>query len=231
MIRALIVDDERLARVELRSMLRAHAEIEVVGEAQSVAEARSLLASEEPDVVFLDIQLQGESGFDLLDQSTPTFRTIFVTAHDSHALRAFDVNALDYLLKPIHPERLSRAISNLHASPSKAPTRQLEYEDRLLLDRFIKVRSIVMITAAGDYSEVLTEDNRKTETLKPLREWEERLPPRHFTRVHRSAIINLEFVDGLEDWFSRSYRVRLKNLSEPIVVSRRYAAQMKARFA
>jgi two-component system LytT family response regulator len=112
-LRALIVDDERLARKELRSMLSERPEIIVEGEAETVAEAAELIRAEEPDIVFLDVHMHGESGFDLLDKVDVTFKVIFVTAFDAYAIRAFEVNALDYLLKPVNPERLARAVERL----------------------------------------------------------------------------------------------------------------------
>ncbi|MEW6128058.1 MAG: LytTR family DNA-binding domain-containing protein [Acidobacteriota bacterium] len=236
--KTLIVDDERLARKELRSMLAEHPLIDIVGEAESVAKAIELIERENPDVVFLDIQMPGESGFDLLEQIAANFKTIFVTAFDAFALRAFEVNALDYLLKPINPERLARALERLTAAEpiAQVSQRKLEYTDRLFIEAgersvFLKVEAIVCITAAGDYSEILTNNGQKSLVLKPLKEWEERLPEKFFTRIHRSAIVNLEYVERLESWFNQSYRVYLKTLSEPLMMSRRYAAKLKNKFS
>jgi two-component system LytT family response regulator len=235
--RAIIVDDERLARKELRAMLSEHPEVEVAGEADSVVNAIELIRGVRPDVVFLDIQMPGDSGFELLERSDGRFKTIFVTAFDEYALRAFEVNALDYLLKPINPQRLSRAVKRLSAAQSVTTTaaRKLEYEDRLFIDTgersgFLKLNNIECICGAGDYSEVFTSDGKKTLVLKPLKEWEERLPERYFSRIHRSTIINLEYVDKIENWFNRSYRVYLRRVEEPFIMSRRYAARLKLKF-
>lgn len=235
--KALIVDDERLARKELRSLLAEHAIIEVIGEAENVEQALALIPTIEPDVVFLDIQMPGESGFNLLEKIEPTFKIIFVTAFDAYAIRAFEVNALDYLLKPINPTRLAQAIERLSASDhlSEQPVRKLEYDDRLFVEsgersRFLKIASIVYISAADDYSEVITDDGQKSLVLKSLREWEERLPEKHFTRIHRSAIVNLEYVEKIEGWFNRSYRIYLHNVAEPLMMSRRYAVKLKSKF-
>jgi two-component system, LytTR family, response regulator len=239
--RAIIVDDERLARRELRSMLDAYSEIEIAGEADSVGKALELIWKVKPDVVFLDIQMPGETGFELLEKVDVAFKTIFVTAFDAHAIRAFEVNALDYLLKPINPERLARAIHRLNAqgeatsSSSSSPARKLEYEDRLFIEAgersvFLKLSQIKCICGAGDYTEVYTADGKRTLVLKPLKEWEERLPEKYFSRIHRSTIINLEFVEKMENWFNRSYRIYLRQTSEPFVMSRRYAARLKLRF-
>jgi two-component system LytT family response regulator len=235
--KAIIVDDERLARRELRSMLDPYPEIEISGEADSVGKALELISKVGPDVVFLDIQMPGETGFELLEKSAAAFKTIFVTAFDAHAIRAFEVNALDYLLKPINPERLSRAIRRLNAQVDApaSPLKKLEYEDRLFIDTgerstFLKLSDIKCICGAGDYTEVYTADGKRTLVLKPLKEWEERLPEKYFSRIHRSTIINLEFVEKMENWFNRSYRIYLRQTAEPFVMSRRYAARLKLRF-
>ena len=237
-LKAIIVDDERLARKELRSLLAGHRSLEVLGEAQNVDQAIALIETSEPDVVFLDIQMPGESGFALLERVKPTFKVIFVTAFDSYALRAFEVNALDYLLKPINPARLARAIEKLSSNEDTGPPtiiRKLEYEDRLFIESdersfFLKINSIVCVCAAGDYSEVMTAEGKKWLVLKPLKEWEERLPEKYFSRIHRSTIINLDHVDRVESWFNRSYQVYLKSIKEPFTMSRRYAAKLKLRF-
>ncbi len=234
--KALIVDDERLARKELRSMLAEHPTIEISGEAENVEQAMAQIRAHKPDVVFLDIQMPGESGFHLLEKIAPTFKVIFVTAFDAYAIRAFEVNALDYLLKPINPLRLAQAIERLAVSdPAALPPRKLEYDDRLFVEsgeqsRFLRIASIVYIHAADDYSEIHTADGQKALVLKSLREWEERLPEKRFTRIHRSIIVNLDYVEKVEGWFNHSYRIYLHNLTEPLPMSRRYAAKLKAKF-
>jgi two-component system LytT family response regulator len=237
-LRALIVDDERLARRELRALLEEHGGVNVAGEAGGADEAAALIRELRPDVVFLDIQMPGATGFDLLERVEVGADLIFVTAYDEYALRAFEVNALDYLLKPVSPERLARALARLPRGRQRGeetPLRKLEYDDRLFLEtgghsRFIKVCSIALVAAAADYSEVHTDDGRRALVQKPLREWEARLPEKHFLRVHRSTIINLEHVERIESWFNRSYRIHLRRLKEPITVSRRYASSLKSRF-
>jgi two-component system, LytTR family, response regulator len=238
-LRAIIVDDERLARKELRSLLSDVAQIEVVGEAENIVQALQLIQTEKPQVLFLDIQLVGETGFDLLEKvGAADFKTIFVTAFDAFAIRAFEVNALDYLLKPVNSERLKKAIEKLVEEPEAAPRenlRRLEYDDRLFLELgqrsvFLKVNRISHILSSGDYSEVFTSDAQKFLVEKPLREWEARLPEKHFVRIHRGAIVNLECVERVESWFNRSYQIYLQNNREPLAVSRRYAAKLKEKF-
>jgi two-component system LytT family response regulator len=235
--RAVIVDDERLARKELRSLLAEHPTIEIVAEADSVKAAVPLIHSAQPDVIFLDIQMPGASGFELLAQIDPAIKVIFVTAFDAYAIRAFDVNALDYLLKPINPARLSAAITRLTNSEASSASalRKLDYGDRLFLEiggraQFLKLDQIVCLRAAGDYSEVLTTAGKPALVLKSLKEWAERLPDNHFARIHRSTIINLEYVERVEGQFNRSYQIQLRHVPEPLLVSRRYAAQLKQKF-
>ena len=217
-------------------MLAEHEIIDVVGEAESVAQAAELVHAKKPDVLFLDIQLPGETGFDLLKKISPACKIIFVTAFDAYAIRAFEVNALDYLLKPINPARLAQAIERLTTDDSApaSPVRPLEYEDRLFIEvdersRFLKVSDIVVISAMGDYSQIYSSDGQKSLVLKPLKDWEERLPA-NFTRIHRSTIIKVEYVERLESWFNRSYRIHIRQLAEPLVMSRRYAARFKTNF-
>ncbi|HEX8194955.1 MAG TPA: LytTR family DNA-binding domain-containing protein [Pyrinomonadaceae bacterium] len=237
-LKALIVDDERLARRELRSLLEDFSEVEIIGEADSVSQALDLIENKEPTIVFLDIQLTNETGFDLLERvESAEFKTIFVTAFDAYAIRAFEVNALDYLLKPVNPERLKKAIEKIVKDEKSAENnlRKLEFDDRLLLEMsgrsiFLKINRISHILAAGDYSEVFTTEGKKFLVEKPLREWETRLPEKHFIRIHRTSIINLECVERLESWFNRSYQIYLQNNREPLTVSRRYAAQLKQKF-
>ena len=235
---AVLVDDERLARRELRTLLEeAHAEqVHVVGEAASVADAARLVHATDADVVFLDIQLAGETGMDLLPLLGVDVDVVFVTAYDEYSLRAFEVNALDYLLKPVAPERLAVTVSRL-AAAQPAPTREmLTYDDRLLLRlgqerAFVRVRDIVAIEAEGDGSTLcLAPHLVRKPSAKSLREWEQRLPDRQFVRIHRSTIVNLEYVERLEPWSHASQHVYLRGLPEPLTMSRRFGARLRERF-
>jgi two-component system LytT family response regulator len=235
---AIIVDDERLARAELRLLLADFAEISIVGEAKNLSEAVNLIRAEKPDVVFLDIQLAHENGFDLIEKVEKDFKLIFVTAFDEYAIRAFEINAIDYLLKPVNPERLARTLERLFETEERreVTSRKLEYEDRLFVEvgarsSFLKINSIKCISADGDYSIVFTDDGKKHLIAKPLKEWEDRLPEKHFVRIHRSNIVNLEFIEKVETWFGRSYQIYLHGIKEPLTVSRRYAAQLKSKFS
>jgi two-component system LytT family response regulator len=235
---ALIVDDERLARQELRALLAAHPEVQVVGEAASVDEAARQLARAQPDVIFLDIQMPGESGFDLFARAPLAMPVVFVTAHDAHAIRAFDVNALDYLLKPVVPARLAESIARIRERSSSASVaaRRFEIGDFVFLpidgrSRFIRVSHIVTVSAAGDATEVVTADGIRGRVPRTLKAWEERLPARQFVRIHREAIVNLQYVDRIEEWSNDAYQVYLRGQPSPLTLSRRYASRLKARFA
>jgi two-component system, LytTR family, response regulator len=236
-MKAIIVDDERLARCELRSLLSEFDEISIVGEAENIAEAVNLIETNKPAVVFLDIQLSNENGFDLLEKIDEKFKLIFVTAFDAYAIRAFEINALDYLLKPVNPVRLAKAIKRLNEENSneKLEFRPLEFDDRIFLEIgersiFLKVSDISHIISAGDYSEIFTSE-RKILIEKPLREWEQRLPEKYFLRIHRQTIINLEEVEEIKTWFNHTFHVKLKNFRESLAVSRRYAIKLKDRFS
>jgi two-component system, LytTR family, response regulator len=237
-ITALIVDDERLARQELRALLTVHPDVQVAGEAASVDEAARHLAREQPDVVFLDIQMPGESGFDLFARVPVSARVIFVTAHDVHALRAFDVNALDYLLKPVAPSRLAEALERLRRQTGSEPpaARRFEPGDFVFLpldgrSRFLRLSQIVSVTAAGDATLLTTADGVHGRVPRSLKAWEDRLPPKQFVRIHRETIVNLQYVERIEEWSHEAFQVHLRGRPEPLTLSRRYAARLRARFS
>jgi two-component system LytT family response regulator len=237
-LRALVVDDERLARQELVRLLAVHPELEVVGEADDADAAAAAIAAAAPDVLFLDVQMPGGSGFDLLARVEGEFRTVFVTAYDEHALRAFEVNALDYLLKPVHPERLAGCVRKLVAAEGTGtaapvgPTRRLEADDHLFVTaarraRFVRVAAIAALLGAGDYAELVTVDGERFLTATPLREWEERLPERLFARVHRSAIVNLAEVERVDATREESWALRVRGVGKPVPMSRRAASRLR----
>ena len=234
--KAIIIDDERLARVKLRRLLEKHPEIKIVGEADNVSSSIKIIKTEKPDVIFLDIQMPNATGFDLLEQINVEAQIIFVTAFDEYAIRAFEINALDYLLKPINPQRLAEAIERLSKTKIIEDHKEpLEYDDYYFVNtreetKFIKLNSIKCIVAADVYSEIFTDTNQKFLLSKPLNEWEAQLPKKNFVRIHRSTIINLEFIEKVEKWFNYSYQIYLKDIKKPFVISRRYATKIKGKF-
>lgn len=233
-ISAIIIDDERLARKELASMLSEFPNISILGEADDVTSAVEQIEKHNPDVIFLDIQMPGESGFDLLNKLDKELKVIFVTAYDEYAIKAFEINALDYLLKPINPERLKNSLERLDSKEKETKdfSKPINYDEHLLITinsklKFIPVKSIIAISAAGDYSNMVFANGKKGLTLKTMKEWEKRLPTNHFSRIHRSNIINLNYVDNIEEWFNNSFKVYLNKNSLSLIMSRRYVSNLK----
>jgi two-component system, LytTR family, response regulator len=236
-MKAIIVDDEPPARAEMRRLLAAFDDVEVVGEAASVDAARALLLRVRPDVLFVDINLNGASGFDLLDDVDPDVAVIFATAFDEFAVKAFEAAALDYLLKPIEPERLAACIARVAAwhdqqQESSVPSSSFRGQSWIFLEgarpEFIEIPSIVCIRAAHGAVEVITSDGKTRVATSTLAEWQQKLPPGDFVLMHRSTIVNLRHVARVEPWSNYSYRVFVKGMPDPIVMSRRQAAKLKA---
>ncbi|HOZ22391.1 MAG TPA: LytTR family DNA-binding domain-containing protein [bacterium] len=231
---ALIVDDEWLVREELKGLLADYPEIRVEGEAGSVRQAAGLIAQRSFDVIFLDIQMPGALGFELLEQAQVTARIIFITAYDQYAIKAFEVNALDYLLKPIQKERLGVAIGRLSGRPPEA----LRHKPRLGLEdvayvmvsgslKFLQVAQIRCITAGGNYSYLYYQESRPELVAKSLQRWEEILPVEYFQRIHRSTLVNFTFVERVEKRPNYSHLVHMRGIGKPLVMSRRYAARLQ----
>ena len=233
----LVVDDERLARKELIGMLSEYSSIKSIHEADDVSSAKKMLDKVKPNLIFLDIQMPGETGFDLINQIDYSGKIIFVTAYDQYAIRAFEVNAIDYLLKPVTPERLQKSINKLEKETIKPAETDynLKYDDRLFLTlgtqlSFVKISSIISIESEGDYTKIITNDGKKGLVSKSMKEWELRLPANSFCRIHRATIVNLEYIDKIEKWFNYSYQLHLKDVEKPFIISRRYAKQLKEKF-
>jgi two-component system LytT family response regulator len=236
--RALLVDDERLARKQLRGLLAGFPEVEVVAEAAVVPEAIAAVQKHRPDVVFLDIQMPGASGFEFLERAEGPFATIFITAYDRFALRAFEVNGLDYLLKPVETDRLAHAIRRLSAGKEVPSARgpSLQSSDYLFVTsstgaRFIQVKRIQYVLAVGPYSEIFLDDGSRRMMLRSIKEWQLRLPADQFARIHRSTIVNLGYVDRIEQLANYSYRVLLRDSTSRLLMSRRRAQFLKERLA
>lgn len=201
-MKALIIDDEGLARRELRRLLGAHEWVEVVGEAGHVEEALHEVERLSPELLFLDIQMPGGSGFDLLDRLETSPRVIFTTAYDQHAVRAFEVNALDYLLKPIEPERLAAALERARTGArAPAPVAPQEALERLFVrdgERcwFVPVREVRLLSAEGNHVR-LHWGGRQALLGRTLNSLEQRLDPRRFFRINRGQIVNLDFIESV----------------------------------
>ena len=235
---ALIIDDESLARFTLRNKLADFPEIEIIGEAASLKEAEEKIKALNPGLLFLDIQLPDGSGFDLFNLIEYNGRVIFVTAYDEYALRAFEINAIDYLLKPLSVKRLKTAIEKLGESLDASRTRitKLNYNDRLMVQHkesvnFIKISKITHVTASGEYSYVHTDDGKELITSKSLNEWEQRLPDQNFCRVHRSTIINFDYIIKIDHNITGTAEVILKGTSKSFKISRNYFKKLKQRYS
>jgi two-component system LytT family response regulator len=235
---AVIVDDERLARRALRALLASHPDVTIVGEAETVEGAAEVIRATDADTVFLDVQLDGESGLDLLPRLDERIAVIFVTAFDRYAVRAFEINALDYLLKPVSPERLAAAVARLCGPSAAAATHStlLSPNDFLFVRtgshmRFIKISTIVTVRAEGPGTLVRLWNGSELAVRKAIGEWEGRLPSSTFLRIHRSTLINLEFVERVDDWFHSTYQIHMRGGSAPLQVSRRYAMALRQRLS
>jgi two-component system LytT family response regulator len=233
-MKALIVDDEPLARRELRRLLTAHPSIQIVGEAGDIDEAQERIQSLSPGLVFLDIQMPGGTGFELLAQLAWVPRIIFTTAYDRYAVKAFDVNALDYLLKPIEPERLAAALAKLKEIPSAA--RRETQEDSPLEQLFVRdgprswfipLREVSVFSAEGNY--VRLQWGRERPLLgRSLAALESKLDPQRFFRANRQQIINLEAISNIDLGLGGQLHAQLNDGSE-IRISRRQARQFRQR--
>lgn len=227
-MKALVIDDEPLARRELRRLLAEFPWIEIVGEAGDIDEAVSGIETLVPDLLFLDIQMPGGSGFDLLDRLDQVPRVIFTTAYDHHAVRAFDVNALDYLLKPIEPQRLAAALTKARsiAADRVAEGQPIEILDRLFVRDgarcwFVPLREVCMLAAEGNYVRLFWGTERPL-LGRPLQSLEQRLDPKRFFRASRQQLINVDFIQSIEPGVGGQLHVQLRGGPE-VEISRRQA--------
>jgi two-component system, LytTR family, response regulator len=228
-MRVVIVDDEPLARRELRRLLAEFAWIDIVGEAANAGEAAPLVDRLLPDLMFLDIQMPGGTGFDLLERLEQLPLVVFTTAYDEHAVRAFEVNALDYLLKPIEPQRLAAALARAQATAAGVPTAPATSAstlERLFLRDgnhcwFVPLREVKLFTAEGNYVR-LSWDRIHPLLGRPLSSLEPRLDPRRFFRANRQQIINLDYIESVDLGVNGRLHVQLRDGPE-VQISRRQA--------
>jgi two-component system LytT family response regulator len=238
-MRAIIIDDERLARSELRKLLQEFPEVEVVDEASNAEEGVQKIESHNPDLIFLDIQMPGKTGFEMLQELDHAPNVVFTTAYDDYALKAFEVNALDYLLKPIEPKRLADAVEKvkkLHtegsvsALPAGTHLPLLGEHDQVFVkdgDRcwFVRLSEVRLFESVGNYAKVFF-GNNKPLILKSLNALEERLDPKTFFRANRKHIVNLQAIEKVESYFNGGLLLELKG-GEKIEVSRRQTVKFK----
>jgi two-component system LytT family response regulator len=233
-MKALIVDDERLARKELIKLLEEHPSIEIAGEAMNADEAEKMIEELNPDLLFLDIQMPGRTGFQLLESLDSAPLVVFTTAYDEFALKAFEVNALDYLLKPITAERLAEAVHKIQdkekTKAGRPRDKKLDLEDQVFVKDgercwFVSLANIRLFESDGNYIKVYFDTNRPM-IHKSLNALDEKLDERAFFRASRKHIINLSWVEGIEPWFNDGLMVKLRG-GDKVEVSRRQAAKFK----
>ncbi len=242
-MRVLLVDDSRLARAELRRLLEAFPDVVVAGEARNADEARALLAGQPVDLLLLDIHMPGETGFELLASLEAAPPVVFTTAYDAHALRAFEVNALDYLLKPVQEARLAAALDKVRtqlpadlqaptpAPVIAAPAAPLTGQDQVFVKDgercwFVRLAEVRLFEINGSYTQIYFDQHRPL-IPRTLAQLEARLDPKVFFRANRQQIINLNFVAGVEPWFSHSLRLTLRGGAEVVEVSRQQSVRFR----
>jgi two-component system, LytTR family, response regulator len=255
MIRTLLIDDEVAPRADLRRLLAAHADVMVVGEAATFGEALALLRTASYQLVFLDVRLIGGNGLELLEFARPEARVIFCTASDAYALRAFEVNALDYLLKPVELAQLAAALARARVAitrhvggavragvgsglgeaggedplvPPAAEGDVLHLRSDAQTSRLVAVSDICTVSAAGNYTTVQLPGDRSVLVRKTMKDWIARLPAAQFVRVHRSEFVNVRRVRRVKRKSVSSYELSVEGLSRPIRASYRYAAALRA---
>lgn len=240
-MKTIIIDDERLARKELIKMLHGFDNIEIISEASNANEAITKINNFRPHLIFLDIQMPGKSGFEMLTELDEVPKVIFTTAYDEYALKAFEVNALDYLLKPVDQSRLEHAIKKLSIVDKEAKDEELYGHDELLTQNsqvfvkdgdkcwFIKLNDVRLFESVGNYTKVFFNGNKPL-ILKSLNALEERLDSKSFFRANRKHIINLRMVEKIEPYFNNGLIVELKG-GEKIEVSRRQAVKFKEKLS
>lgn len=235
-VKTIIIDDERLARTELKKLLQEHSEIEIVDEAMNVEEGLEKIEFHNPDLIFLDIQMPGKTGFELLEELDKIPKVIFTTAYDEYAIKAFEVNALDYLLKPIEPKRLADSIQKIYLENNKDVNGEninkslLNENDQVFVKDgekcwFVKLNEIRLFESVGNYAKVYFASNKPL-ILKSLNSLEERLDEKYFFRANRKHIINLRWIEKIEPYFNGGLLVELRG-GEKIEISRRQTVKFK----
>lgn len=242
MIRVVLVDDTRLARQELRTLLAVHADVELLDEADDLPAARTIIAKHRPDLLLLDIQLPSGTGFDLLEQIDPLPMVVFTTAYDQYAVRAFEANALDYLVKPVDPQRLAaalerarerRSVGSSESGVGATPSRLGAGDTVFLRDGercwFVNIADITRIAVEGNYVQVWFRGERAM-LARSLGAMEARLDPALFFRANRNTLVSLRAIGAIDPWVNDGYLLRLKDGSE-VEVSRRQARELRERLA
>ena len=232
-MKAIIIDDERLARQELKNLLAAHKEIEIIAECQDAISAKEKINELKPDIIFCDIQMPGKTGLELAEEISAVVDVVFITAHDEHAIKAFELNAFDYLLKPVQADRLAETIKKLSIKETSSKVDNntpLTEKDMVFIKDgekcwFVRLSDIRLFESEGNYVRVYFENSRPL-ILRSLNSLETRLNEKQFFRASRKHMINLSYVASIETWFNGGLNVKLKDGKE-IEISRRQAVKLK----
>jgi two-component system, LytTR family, response regulator len=232
-MKAIIIDDERLARQELKNLLAVHKEVEVIAECSDATQAKEKINELKPDIIFCDIQMPGKTGLELVEEISASVDVVFITAHDEHAIKAFELNAFDYLLKPVNAERLAETIKKL--TIKETATRldnntPLTEKDMVFIKDgekcwFVRLSDIRLFESEGNYVRVYFENFRPL-ILRSLNSLETRLNEKQFFRASRKHMINMSYIASVETWFNGGLNVKLKDGKE-IEISRRQAVKLK----
>ncbi len=232
-MKAIIIDDERLARQELKNLLAIHKEVEIIAECSDAIQAKEKINELKPDIIFCDIQMPGKSGLELVEEISATIDVVFITAHDEHAIKAFELNAFDYLLKPVQADRLADTIKKLSVKESASRldnNTPLTERDMVFIKDgekcwFVRLSDIRLFESEGNYVRVYFE-NFKPLILRSLNSLETRLNEKQFFRASRKHMINMSYIASIETWFNGGLNVKLKDGKE-IEISRRQAVKLK----
>jgi two-component system LytT family response regulator len=241
-IRSVLVDDVDMMRATLKKVLDDFSIIEIVGEASDYESARELINSTKPDLVFLDIDLNGLTSIDLLNEITCEPKIIFISSQPDFAIKAFELNVVDYILKPINSDRLKKAIDrvielnkNAKAMSNSYTAERFKPDQIILLNfdnklTFIKIQDINYIEAFGNYTKIYMTDGKLSITYNSIKNWDNRLPSDVFIQIHRSSVINILNVAKIEKWTNDTGRLFLKGIEKPFEISRSYFFQIKKKY-
>ena len=239
-IKTVIVEDSRLARNELKELIKNHPEIEMVGEAENVDDGVVLIEEVKPDLLLLDINMPEKDGFELLEMLHEVPITVFTTAYDEYAIKSFEYNALDYLLKPINEKRFALAVEKVKDKLMKSNSEAVPDKERLTGNSqifikdgekcwLVKIGEISHLEIVGNYTRVFFQDERPM-LYKSLNQIEEKLPENYFFRANRQQIINTNFIQDLVPWFNGKLKLTMHN-GEEVEVSRRQSYLFKDRMS
>lgn len=231
MLRVALIDDEHLARQAMRQLFAAHASVEIVGEADNVERGKKMILETKPDAIFLDIQMPGADGFELLAGLDPAPKTVFVTAHSEHAVRAFEVHAIDYLLKPVRLERIAESLQRLQAE-TEDKTVHYRPSDRICLHTpgwttVAALSDLIVLKADGDFTRFFIQGHNPLLICQSLGTYEATLPNPPFLRLDRSLIVNAERIEKADLLSRDEANLHLRGLDQPVVLGRTAWSRLK----